>query len=187
MKKSILFLCVFSITTAFAFTQDNAAIKAIIQHYAARNFLSGAISQNDLDQIIKAAVQTPSARNQQLWHFTVVQNFELAKRIISNVNEGNVIFVISTTGEDGKIKDDLVLDCALAAQTIYLAAQALGLGSRIYTGPVNDINKNLKSALDLPKGHSVVVIVRVGKVPPIDAVSAASARNKPESLVTYKK
>ena len=187
MKKIILILCIFSIVAAIAFTQDNAAIRTIIHHYSARNFLSGAISQSDLDKIVQAAVNTPSARNQQPWHFTIVTNTNLAKRIISNVNDGNVLFVISAAGEDGKVRSDFILDCALAAQTVYLAAQALGLGSRIYTGPVNDVNKDLKSALSLPRGHSVVVIVRIGKVPPIDAISAASARNKPESMVTYKK
>ena len=187
MKKIILLMCILFITAGLVFTQENAAIRAIIHHYSARNFLSGAVNQADLDRIIQAAVNTPSARNQQPWHFTVVQNASLARRIISNVTDGNVLFVISAAGEDGKVRSDFVLDCALAAQTVYLAAQALGLGSRIYTGPVNDVNKDLKSALSLPRGHSVVVIVRIGKVPPIDAVTAASARNKPESMVTYKK
>ena len=187
MKKTIVIVCLILISVGLVSAQENAAIKTIMYHYAARNFLSGEISQSDLDRIVQAAVNTPSARNQQLWHFTVVQNYDLARRIISNVNSGNVIFVISTTGEEGKIRSDLILDCGLAAQTIYLAEQALGLGSRIYTGPVSDVNKSLKSALGLPNGYSVVAIVRIGKVPPIDAVSAASVRNKSDKMVTYKK
>jgi nitroreductase len=186
MKKSIIFFCVLFIVVSFAGAQNNAAIKPIINHYAARNFLSGEISKSDLDQIIQAAIHAPSAANKQPWHFTIVQNSDLAKRIIPNISEGNVIFVISAAG-DGKTNTTQIIDCALAAQTVYLAAQALGLGSRIYTGPVIAVNKDLKSALGLPKDHSVVIIVRIGKVPPIDAVSAASARNSPDSIVTYKK
>jgi len=185
MKKIILVLCVFSVAAGFAFAQ-NAGVKAIISHYAARNFLTGAISQSDLDQIIQAGINAPSARNQQIWHFTVVQNAALAKRIISNNTDGNVLIVISAPG-DGRTNGAEILDCALAAESIYLAAQALGLGSRIYTGPVATVNQNLKAQLSLPKDHNVVVIVRIGKVQQVDAASAASSRKPASSLVTYKK
>ena len=185
MKKTVFVLCLLLTAVFFVSAQNNTAINAIINHYAARNFLSGAVSQSDLDQIIQAAVHAPSANNRQPWHFTIVQNFDLAKKIISNVNEGNVLFVISAKG-DSQSNTTQIIDCALAAQTVYLAAQALGLGSRIYTGPVASVNKDLKSALGLPSGHSVVIIVRIGKVTPVDAVSAASSRNKTENQVTYK-
>jgi nitroreductase len=184
MKKLIVCLFVCAVTAALG-AQENAAVKAIINHYAARNFFSGAVNKADLDLIIQAAVHSPSAANRQPWHFTVVQNTDLARQIISGVTDGNVLIVISAPG-DGKTNGVQILDCGLAAQSVYLAAQALGLGSRIYTGPVDNVNSKLKSALGLPSGHSVVVIVRIGKVQPIDAVSAASARKAVESVVTYR-
>jgi nitroreductase len=186
MKKSIIFLCMNLCAAGFAFAQSNAAINTIIHHYAARNYLPGAVSQSDLDQIIQAALHTPSAANRQPWHFTIVQNFDLAKRIVPNITEGNVLFVISAAG-DSQTNTAQIIDCALAAQTVYLAAQALGLGSRQYTGPVAAVNRDLKSELGLPSGHSVVIIVRIGRVAPVDAVSAASPRNSLESIVTYKR
>jgi nitroreductase len=185
MKKIILLGC---ILCAAAFTlgaQENSAIKAIIYHYAARNFFSGSVNKADLDLIIQAGIHSPSAANRQPWHFTVVQNTTLARQIIPNITDGNVLIVISAPG-DGKTNGVQILDCGLAAQSMYLAAQALGLGSRIYTGPVDAVNKDLKSALSLPANHNVVVIIRIGKVQPVDAVTAASARNSADKLVTYK-
>jgi nitroreductase len=115
----------------------------------------------------------------------VVQNPDLAKRIIPNTVDGNVLIVISTSGDGSNSRQ--VLDCALATQSIYLAAQALGYGSRIYTGPIDALNRNLKSELELPGGYSAVALVRIGRVqPPADAVSAASARNAAGGMVTYK-
>ena len=184
MKKTILVLCIFS--AAVIAGAQNTAVRAIINHYAARNWVSGAVSQADLDQIIQAGINAPSARNQQLWHFTVVQNAALARRIISDNTDGNVLIVISAPG-DGRTNGAEILDCALAAQSIYLAAQALGLGSRIYTGPVAAVNQSLKSELSLPKDHSVVVIVRIGRVQQVDATSAASSRKSADSMVTYKR
>jgi nitroreductase len=186
MKKTISVLLSFFIFTLFAAANENEAIKPIINHYAARSFLSTPVSQAEIDLLVRAAVNTPSARNLQPWHFTVVQNADLARLVIPGTTYGNVLFVISARG-DGKTNHVEILDCALAAQSIYLAAQALGLGSRIYTGPVDAVNKDLKSALSLPSGHSVVAVVRVGKVQPVDAVSAASARKSASDVVTYKK
>jgi nitroreductase len=186
MKKPIILLISLFIFTSFAFAQDNPALKAITNHYAARNYLTTPVTQSEIDLIVRAAINSPSARNRQAWHFTVVQNLELARRIISGMTEGNVLFVVSAPG-DNKTNPTEILDAALATQTIYLAAQAMGLGSRIYTGPVDAVNRDLKSTLSLPAGHSVVAVVRVGKIQSVDAVSAASARKQASELVTYKR
>jgi nitroreductase len=159
----------------------------ITGHYAApaNSFITGAVPGADLEQIIRAGVRAPSARNRQPWHFTVVQNLNLAKKIISQTVEGNVLIVVSAAG-DGKTNGAEILDCALAVQSIYLAAQALGYGARIYTGPMNDINRNLKAELGLPGGYSAVALVRVGRVEKADAVSGASSRKSVDSVVTYR-
>jgi nitroreductase len=185
MKKTVLLVCIFALIVLSGAAQENPAIKTIINHYAARNFTSGAVSKANLDLIIQAAIRSPSAANRQPWHFTVVQTLDLARRIVPNMTDGNALIVISAPG-DGKTNGVQILDCALAAQSIYLAAQALGLGSRIYTGPVDGVNSQLKPALGLPANHSVIVIVRIGRAAPVDAASAASARNPADTLVTYK-
>jgi nitroreductase len=169
------------------FAQQNAdPAAAIINHYAARDFVVGAIPKADLDRIVQAGINAPSAVNLQPWHFTVVQNLALAKKMVSNAVEGNVLIVVSAQG-DGKTNGRQILDCALAVQSIYLAAQALGYGSRIYTGPMDNLNRTLKTDLGLPSGHNAVALVRVGKVQKqVDAISAASSRKKAADLVTYK-
>jgi len=196
LLKNILFTVVLSVTILGGLqtvcAQQNSgkadgSAGVMLNHYAARNFTAGAIPAADLDRIIQAGIRAPSARNLQPWHFTVVQNQNLAKKMVSDNVDGNVLIVVSAQG-DGKTNGVQILDCALAVETIYLAAQALGYGSRIYTGPMDSLNKNLKAELDLPSGHSAVALVRVGKVQGgVDAVSAASSRKKTEEMVTYKK
>jgi nitroreductase len=188
MKKLvfILFVAVLLSTPLCAQEANKQGIKSILNHYAAGKYVAGDISKADLEQIIQSGINSPSARNRQPWLFTVVQNNDLAKKIIPASLDGNVIIVISAKG-DGKTNGDIILDCGLAAESIYLAAQALGYGSRIYTGPINDLNKNLKKELDLPSDHNAIVIVRIGKVPSgIDAVTAASSRNPATASVKYK-
>jgi len=189
MNKSILCLITIFIITAFflpAQTTDNPALKTIINNFGARNYAPGGVTRAELDLIIQAGIRAPSASNRQPWHFTVVQDLALAKRILSQTTDGNVLIIVSAAG-DGKTNGSVILDCALAVQSMYLAAQALGLGSRIYTAPMNTINANFKTELGLPNDHSAVALVRIGRLPAdVDAISSASPRFNAERMVTYK-
>jgi len=187
MKKIFFLTIVLFLLFVPVFSQQNsAAANLILNHYAARNFATGAIPSSDLDTIIKAGIRAPSAANRQSWHFTVVQSFDLAKQIVSDAVSGNVLIVVSAQG-DGKTNGVQILDCALAVQSIYLAAQALGYGSRIYTGPIDTVNSRFKTQLGLPSGYNAVALVKVGKLQgQVDAVSAASSRKSAQDLVTYK-
>ncbi|MDR0635797.1 MAG: nitroreductase family protein [Treponema sp.] len=165
---------------------NQEAYDNLITHYAARNnFTAGTISRGDIEKILTAGLRAPSASNRQPWHFTVVQNRDLSGRIVPNMPEGNILIVISASG-DGKTNAREILDCGLATENIYLAAQSLGYGSRIYTGPMDTINNRFKTELGLPSGHSAVALVRVGRVEKIDATSAASSRKNLNDMVTYK-
>ncbi|GHT73967.1 hypothetical protein FACS1894124_3140 [Spirochaetia bacterium] len=195
MKKSSLTMC--TLFAALLVVSGNVprlnaqevnqdAMANLTGHYSARNFAAGAISRSDIDKILAAGVRASSANNRQPWHFTVVQDPALAKRIVSNVTDGNILIIISAA-VDGKNNGPAILDCALATQSIYLAAQALGYGSRIYTGPMDTVNDKLKADLGLPSGHSAVALVRIGRLQqPADATSAASARKSLDTMVTYK-
>ena len=196
-RKTLLTLALIAVTLTAALSKLSAAdvdttgtnardIGVITGHYAPRTFAAGAISRSDLDKILAAAVRAPSAANRQNWHFTVVQTQSLAQRIVPNITEGNILIIISAPG-DNKANGAAILDCGLATQSIYLAAQAIGLGSRIYTGPIDALNANLKGALGLPSGHSAAALVRIGRLPPgVDAVTAASSRKALDSVVSYK-
>ena len=164
------------------------ALTTITENYSTSpgKFLPGKITEDDINALLQAAVRSPSARNAQPWHFTVVrEDAALAKGIISNIAEGNVLIIISGQG-DSKTNASVILDCALATENIYLAAQALGLGSRIYTGPIDTVNAKYKESLGLPSGYSAVAVVRVGLIESVDAVSAASSRKDPSGMITYK-
>ena len=189
MKKTMLTIavvlavfCLFPVTAQQV--SDPSGI--ILNHYASRTFLSGAIPKADLDSIIQAGIRAPSAGNRQPWHFTVVQDLDLAKKMIPLTVEGNLLIIVSASG-DGKTNGIQILDCALATQSIYLQAQALGYASRIYTAPMENLNKTLKKELGLPEGYSAISLIRIGKSDTkADALSAASARNAAATMVTYK-
>jgi nitroreductase len=181
-----VFLAVYLAAAASAADPDKLAAVSGAYTTAPRSFIAGAVSRAEIDSILNAGIRAPSANNRQPWHFTVVQEQDLARKIIRDLTPGNILIIISAAG-DGKTNTAAVLDCALATENIYLAAQALGLGSRIYTGPMNAINSGLKAELELPAGYSAVALVRIGRAQTgPDAVSAASTRKTPDAIVNYK-
>ena len=185
MKKNIAIMILILSCVLSLKAQDGAnRLGVILNHYSpGRAFATGAIPRADLDLIVQAGIRTGSAGNRQPWFFTVVQDSNLAQRIISQSVQGNVIIVISTEGNTSRE----FMDCAMAAQSMYLAAQALGYGSQIYIAPIPVVNRDLKGELGLPDNRNAVIAVRIGRVASgTDAVSSASPRRNASEIVTFK-
>ena len=168
--------------------QNTGPAAVILNNYSPRNWAAGAIPRADLDTIVQAGVRAPSAGNRQPWQFTVVvQDQNTVRELIGRDYVDGTVLIIASAQGDGKTNGVQILDCALAVQSMYLAAQALGYGSKIYTGPMDTLNSRYKAQLGLPSGHNAVAMVRVGRVQGgLDAVSGASARKSLNDVVSYK-
>jgi nitroreductase len=188
MKKALSFFLVFllSIEILKGQVSDNKVIDVILSGYSARMFTSKPVSDSEINLILKCGLKAPSAKNSQLWKFTVVKNNTLISSIIPNIMAGNILIIIS--GLESRQEDiNVDFDCALATENMNIAAQSLGLGARIYTGPVNNINSTKKQLLEIPEGYRVVSVLRIGNIDnSVDAVSSASTRKKLEEVVNYK-
>ena len=182
---SFLFVLFSGFVMLKAQSSGNSVTDAILNGYSAKAFTTNAVSDNDIDLIIKCGMKAPSGRNIQPWKFTVIKDQTMTVEILKNITAGNILIVISgQQKQDGTIDP---FDCALATENMYIAAQSLGLGAHIYAGPVADINMNWKQKLGIPDDYKAVMVLRIGSVDKsVDAVSAASARKKPEEVVIYK-
>jgi len=164
-----------------------SVVDFISSTYSAKNFVSGSVKDGDIEKILKCGIKAPSARNSQLWKFTVVKDNNLARKVIANITDGDVLIIISGS-EEKQPGIDVVFDCALATENMYLAAQSLELGAHIYTGPVEGINKNLKAVLKIPEGYKAIAVLRIGSVDKaVDAISAASKRKGYSEIVNESK
>ncbi len=128
--------------------------EAIYARRATREFTTEPVDERTIRKLIEAAVQAPSAVNQQPWSFCVVRDKAVLARISQDakaymlrsspvglvshhfeqiLNDPNfdifyhapVLVVISSTTEIPWA----VEDCALAAENLMLAACAEGLGT----------------------------------------------------------
>ena len=186
MKKQLLasILAFFLVAVMAYGQQTDSASDLILKSYSARTFTSESVSAGDLEVILKCGIKAPSASNRQPWTFTVVRDLSVMQQMIGNVVDGNVLILICGA-ETGTTVD---FDCGLATENMTIAAQSLGLGARIYTGPIANINSTMKQALQIPAGWRGVAVLRVGHIEKnVDAVSAASPRKSYDEVVTFLK
>jgi len=153
--------------------------------FSHRNFTTGHVSDAMIQQILAAGHQAGSAGNQQHWHFTVVRNRELINAIMPNVHDGNVLIVGLGPNQSRFPQDVIVFDNALAMQNMFLAAQALGLGTRMYLSPLQNLNNNLLHRLNAPENFRAIMVLRIGQITAIDAASQASPRHPLGTRVNF--
>jgi nitroreductase len=184
---SVFLMLMLSISVSRGQNAGKSATEVILSSYSAKMFTSEPVSDQNLDLILKCGIKAPSARNNQLWKFTVVRDTAIIGRIVRNYVPGNVLIIVSGS-ESAQQSSSVDFDCGLATENMYVAAQSLGLGAHIYTGPVGNINSTMKQILEIPEGYRVVDVLRIGSIDRnVDAVTAASARKKMEEVVIYKK
>lgn len=178
------------------------AMKLLLEGKTCQYITDEAVPQEDIETILQAGLNAPSAMNYQPWHFTVVTDTQLLKDLGdevlkvreygSYVNRFNlwntsVAIVISKTDllpTDG-------FDCGLACEAMSLTAQLLGYGAKILAHPNlvlnGDNQEHYKEVFAIPQDHTAIAVLVIG-VPDTDhpdAVTSASTRDKWEDHVSY--
>jgi nitroreductase len=163
-------------------------MEAIYQRRAVRSYTSKPVARALIDKLLRAAVQAPSAMNQQPWAFVVIQDRALLRRYSDRAkavflvqaavdprhshfretlgspdfnvfyDAGTLIVICAGPGALSTAED-----CCLAGENLMLAACALGLG----TCPIGLARPMLnlpeiKTELDIPPEFSPVLPIIVG-------------------------
>jgi nitroreductase len=184
----------------------NETLTTIRNRRSHRGYKPDKLEDEDVKAILEAAVYAPSAMNQQKWHFTVVQNPDVLKKMMDVVRENiaasdgpfkdraddpdfNVYYrapvvVICTIAEDAGWPE---IDIGAAAENMCLAAESLGIGS-IMLGMgafalQGDSGTALAKELGIPGNHRHAISVSLGYKTNPDA--PAPPRNM--DVITYVK
>ncbi len=164
------------------------AMEAIYARRSVRAYTNQRVGQELVHALIDAALQAPSAVNQQPWSFVVIQDVGMLRRFSDRAKElslanlapgtpmweqrkmladpdfnifydaGTLIAICATPGLGSPNED-----CCMAAQNLMLAAHALGLA----TCPIGLAREALNEArakleFKIPADHSVVIPILVG-------------------------
>ena len=110
-------------------------LDAIHTRRSIRTYLDQPVSEELIQKLLAAAMQAPSARNQQPWQFMVIDGRALLAKIATFVPNvamaGKAPLAILVCGDLSLEKSEgyWVVDCAAAVENMLLAAHALGLGA----------------------------------------------------------
>ncbi|HEY8421575.1 MAG TPA: nitroreductase family protein [Thermoclostridium sp.] len=144
-------------------------IDAIMTRRSIRKFTGQVISDEQLNLLLKAGFQAPSAHNYQPWHFIVIKEKETLEKIAGMhpyakmlPQAGCGIIVCGDVNKESR-EGFLVEDCSAAIQNILLAAHGIGLGA-VWCGiyPDTDRTNAISGILKLPGNIIPVGLVAVG-------------------------
>lgn len=162
-------------------------MREIFERRSVRTFTPEAVTDEQVTQLIKAAMQAPSSFNQQPWEFVVLTETDSKLAVLDfhphaiPVKTASRVIVICADLSRRKMENDCwVLDCSAAAQNMLLESVSLGLGA-VWLGiyPYEDRIAGLSKQLGLPKHIVPLCGIAVGHAAD-DA--AASDRFLPERI-----
>jgi nitroreductase len=160
------------------------AFTVILERRSIRSYTSETVSDENVEQLLRAAMSAPSAGNQQPWHFVVIRERNLLDAIPSFHPYSQMLrqaqAAILVCGEPAVAKHEgyWVQDCAAATENILIAAAALGLGA-VWLGvhPREERVAGFRKLLGVPPHIIPFALVPVGhpaeRKPPSDRYDTA--------------
>ena len=165
----------------------NETLKNIAKRYTCRDFKGMPLTEGQIEELVKAALAAPSARNLQPWHVIMVTDKALIDELDAEgmdllsksedrstyehmMSRGGKLFynapcmaiVLSDGSKWG------TLDSGILCQNVVIAAESMGLGTCIVgmaavplNGPKAD---EYRKRLNFPEGHAFAIGVLVGEI-----------------------
>ena len=110
-------------------------MQEILNRRSIRKFTAQPVEEEKIEQLLKAAMQAPSAANQQPWEFIVVRDREALGRLskmspYSGPVAGSAVTLVLLANTDGlRIPTAWQQDLGAATENVLLEAVHLGLGA----------------------------------------------------------
>lgn len=146
-------------------------LEIIKKRRSVRNYLKKEIEKDKLNEVLKAAMFAPTAKNVRPWEFIVVTDeetknqFSKATRYSSFAKNAPIVIVICYDMTKGnRFKED----CSISAQNIYLEAVNQGLGTCYIQiaegteGSVGEPEAFVKKLLNIPESYRVLCLMPLG-------------------------
>ncbi|SBV91062.1 conserved exported hypothetical protein [uncultured Dysgonomonas sp.] len=184
--------------------QKNTVVEAIMSRRSIRSYKPEQITPEQLDTIVKCAINAPSALNRQSWEVRVIQSADLLSRINNSFVEkakgkslqgsaaraqepGFSVFhgapTLIIVGKD-KRNPYSAVDCGLLAQNILLSAESMNIGTCTIGNMASILNdpdsKDFLKEINMPDTHEVVFGIAVGY-----KNESPDAKPRDESKVQY--
>jgi nitroreductase len=134
-----------------------------------RKYTGEEVTDEQVTELLKAAMSAPSAGNQQPWRFVVIRS-QAQRELIPTFHPHALMapsasVVIAVCGDMSMLRlpERWVQDCSAATQNLLLAAHDMGLGA-VWLGvyPTEERVEGVRRLLDLPEHIMPLAMVAVG-------------------------
>ncbi len=135
----------------------------IVNRRSIRSYLDKPLTDDQIKKLLEAARWAPSARNLQPWHFVVVVDREIKRKMVDAcmgqkfVGEASCLIVGLADIE--KSPKWAMVDTTIALEHIVLTAHEMGLGT-CWIGAFNE--NEVKKLLKIPDKFKVLAVITVG-------------------------
>lgn len=145
---------------------EATVLDTIKKRRSIRKYTDEAVTDNQIRQLLEAAMAAPSGSNIQPWEFVVVKDPDLKRQLAQThtwsqmVADAAVVFVVCG---DERASHHWVEDTSAATENLLLAATALDLGAvwvAIY--PTADREVPVRRVLGIPEEIRVLCLIPVG-------------------------
>ncbi len=155
----------------------------IIKRQSIRKFKPDPVSKEMIMEILEAARIAPSGGNRQPWHFIVVQNKEMIKKLAGRQEWAATAPVMILGLVDKGVQASYYYnDMGIAFEHIILKATNLGLGT-CWMGMMRRSDE-ARVLLDIPKELEVIIQTPIGYP---DETPNRRGRKKMEEIVSWEK
>jgi len=143
--------------------------EALLTRRSIRKYTGQEVNEIQIEEMLRAAMYAPSARNQQPWHFVVIRDKSILKQIpLYHVNAGMIagaslgILVCADTGLEQSV-GYWIQDVAAATQNILLSAHGMGLGA-VWLGiyPREERIMGTRDLLGIPENVMPFSLISIG-------------------------
>jgi nitroreductase len=167
--------------------------QAISTRRSIKAFSDRQVTENEIRQLLAAAVQAPNHRMTQPWRFYVlgpearaaygrtlgrrkakrVEEADAAEAVVAKVEATHrdlpaMIAVAMTLDENPEIREEDYAATYMAVQNLSLAAHAMGLGTHVKSGGIMD-DPAARAAVGVREGERIVATINVGEPAEIPA------------------
>jgi len=143
--------------------------EGLLTRRSVRKYTGEKIEEESILEIVKAGMYAPSANNRRPWHFIIIDDREILRKITEVHPYAAMLsqasHAIAVCGDDTLQNgvDYYKLDCSAATQNILLAAHSMGYGAVwLAVEPREERIKPISVILELPSHIHPVSLVSIG-------------------------
>jgi len=143
-------------------------VNSIYHRISVRKYQDRPIEKEKIEAILRAAMQAPSAGDQQPWEFWVVTEKGIIEKLAkvspyAGCTKGAPTVIVAAYRENCMMPEYAQIDLSIAMENLWLEADAQGLGG-VWLGiaPIEERMKAVEEIVGLPEGLRAFATFPVG-------------------------